>query len=306
VIVLKKRKLGDSDLVVSEIGFGSMSLPLDEKESTYMIHKALDSGINFIDTADLYEFGEVEKLVGSALKGKRKEVILATKVGNRWDRVESGWEWDPSKEYIKKEIQQSLKRLNTDYIDLYQLHGGTIEDNFEEIIEAFEELKKEGYIRYYGISSIRPNVIKKVLQHSNITSIMMQYSLLDRRPEEFLDLIQNYNVSVIARGPIAKGWLSERVYERGSDENYLSYTLSEVITVVERLQAFADKRDCSISQLALHYPLHHPSVATVIPGASKIEQLVKNIEAGNIDSLTTKEIEQLQTITKNEKYEQHR
>jgi aryl-alcohol dehydrogenase-like predicted oxidoreductase len=306
VIDLKKCKLGNSDLFVSEIGFGSMSLPLDQKESTYMIHKAIDEGINFIDTADLYEFGEIEKLVGKALQTKREDVILATKVGNRWDRVDSGWEWDPSKEYIKKEVHHSLKRLNTDYIDLYQLHGGTIEDHFDETIEAFEELKKEGYIREYGISSIRPNVIKTFLESSNIVSIMMQYSLLDRRPEELLDFITSHNVSVIARGPVAKGWLSERVYEKNQDEKYLSYTQSEIKNLVDILKDLAIGRKCDISQLALKYPLHHPAVATAIPGASKMEQLLKNIDAGNLPDLTNKEMKILQDITKNEKYEQHR
>lgn len=93
---------------------------------------------------------------------------------------------DPSKAYIKEAVKKSLTRLKTDYIDLYQLHGGTIEDNIDETIEAFEELKQEGVIRYYGISSIRPNVIKEYVKKSNIVSIMMQFSLFDRRPEEWL------------------------------------------------------------------------------------------------------------------------
>lgn len=306
VITLNKRKLGSSDLFVSEIGFGSMSLPLNEKESTYMIHKAIDEGVNFIDTADLYQFGEIESLVGKAINGKREDVIIATKVGNRWDHLESGWEWDPSKKYIKQEVHQSLKRLNTDYIDLYQLHGGTIEDPIDETIEAFEELKKEGSIRHYGISSIRPNVIKAFLERSNIVSIMMQYSLLDRRPEELLDFIQANNVSVITRGPIAKGWLSERIFEKNSDDKYQSYTKSEAEKVAFKLQEFADLRGCSISQLALKYPLHHPAVATVIPGASKMDQLESNIKAAKISNLTDEEIKEIQVITKAEQYQQHR
>jgi aryl-alcohol dehydrogenase-like predicted oxidoreductase len=306
VIILRKRQLGSSDLYVSEIGFGTMSLPLDEQESTYIIHKAIDEGINFIDTADLYQFGNIESLVGRALERKREDVILATKVGNRWDQVEKGWDWDPSKAYIKEEVHQSLNRLKTDYIDLYQLHGGTIDDPIDETIEAFEELKKEGLIRYYGISSIRPNVIKQYLERSNIVSIMMQYSLLDRRPEELLPLIEDHNVNVIARGPVAKGWLSSRVYNKEPQDSYLSYTQLEISKVVEQLKSYSSEYNCEISQLALKYPLHYPAVATVIPGASKLEQLLQNIKAGNLPDFKDDHIRTLKNLTKDKRYESHR
>lgn len=105
----------------------------------------------------------------------------------------------------KRSGKRSLTRLKTDYIDLYQLHGGTIEDNIDETIEAFEELKQEGVIRYYGISSIRPNVIKEYVKKSNIVSIMMQFSLFDRRPEEWLPLLEEHQISVVARALLPKG-----------------------------------------------------------------------------------------------------
>ena len=119
-----------------------------------------------------------------ALGARRKEVILATKVGNVWDKNGKTWHWNPSKKYILSAVEQSLKRLGTDYIDLYQLHGGTIEDPIDETIDAFETLVASGKIRYYGLSSIRPNVIRAYVKKSNITSVMLQYSLLDRRSEE--------------------------------------------------------------------------------------------------------------------------
>ena len=165
---MKKRKLGNSDLWVTELGLGCMSIGTEEKAAREIIETALDEGINYFDTADLYDFGENEKIVGTALKEVREHVILATKVGNRWKPDQSGWSWDPSKPYIKEAVKQSLKRLGTDYIDLYQLHGGTIEDRIDETIEAFEELKSEGYIRYYGISSIRPNVIREYVKKSHM------------------------------------------------------------------------------------------------------------------------------------------
>src|SRR5699024_5881967 len=108
------------------------------------------------------------------------------------------WFWDPRKQYIEEAVHASLKRLQTDYIDLYLLHGGTIDDPIDETIEAFENLKEKGLIRAYGISSIRPNVIRSYLKHSSIDAIMMQYSILDRRPEMLLDDIHQQQVSVLA------------------------------------------------------------------------------------------------------------
>src|SRR4029079_841005 len=125
---------------------------------------------------------------------------------NQWKNDGDGWTWNPRKEYILTAIDQSLKRLHTNYIDLYQLHGGTIDDPIDETIEAFELLKKQGKILHYGISSIRPNVIREYVKRSAIVSVMMQYSLADRRPEEaILDLLKQNNISVLARGVLAQG-----------------------------------------------------------------------------------------------------
>src|SRR5690349_15222706 len=120
--------LGKSDLNISRIGFGAMSLKNDEQTNIQLIHRALERGINFFDTADLYDKGKNEEVLGKALKGSRDKVILATKVGNQWRSDGSGWDWNPHPAYILECVEKSLKRLQTDYIDLYQLHGGTIDD----------------------------------------------------------------------------------------------------------------------------------------------------------------------------------
>ncbi|MCW3118914.1 MAG: oxidoreductase, partial [Chitinophagaceae bacterium] len=164
---MKYNLLGKSSLAISEIGFGCMSLKGPEKENSDLIHKALDSGINFFDTADIYSQGKNEIIVGKALNKKRKEVIIATKVGNQWRKDGSGLDWNPDKKHILAAVEESLLRLQTDYIDLYQLHGGTINDTLDETIEAFEFLQAQGKIRHYGISSIRPNVIREYVQRSN-------------------------------------------------------------------------------------------------------------------------------------------
>lgn len=303
---MRKNQLGTSELFVSEIGFGSMSLGRDEQQDIRIIHEAMDRGVNFIDTADLYGFGEIEKTVGEALKGKRDQVILATKAGNHWKKGKEGWFWDPSKEYIKNAAKNSLKRLGTDYIDLLQLHGGTTDDPIDETIEAFEELKQEGLIREYGISSIRPNVIREYIKkRSNIVSVMMQYSILDRRPEETaLPLLHENKISVIARGPVAKGMLSDKAADKTQDNGFLDYSKDEVLNIAEKIQDMANK-DRNAAQIALRYSLSHPNVATVIPGASRLEQLIENINAANF-TLTEKEIKAIRDFSKTNVYDKHR
>ena len=153
---MKYNRLGYSELSVSEISMGCMSLSNDSQKSRRLIDQAIDQGINFFDTADLYDHGKNEELLGLATQKSRKNIIIATKVGNPWNEEGTSWVWNPRKEYILRAVETSLRRLRTDYIDLYQLHGGTIEDPMDETIEAFEILKQQGKIREYGISSIRP------------------------------------------------------------------------------------------------------------------------------------------------------
>lgn len=307
---MKKRQLGSSNLFVSEIGLGCMSLGTEQKKAEEVINTALEEGINYFDTADLYDFGDNEKIVGQALKNVRDEVVIASKVGNRWNDNKDSWSWDPSKEYIKEAVKQSLKRLNTDYIDLYQLHGGTIEDNIGQTIEAFEELKAEGFIKYYGISSIRPNVIREYVDRSNIVSVMMQYSMLDRRPEEeAMPLLQENGISVVTRGTVAKGLLSDRMLEKASPSikknGYLDYSYEELEKVLPALkEKLASSR--SLAEAAIQYNLSQPAVASVVAGASSPEQVRQNAKASNSLTLTQEEINLIRSITKANKYDQHR
>ncbi|UQD52629.1 aldo/keto reductase [Bacillus methanolicus] len=307
---MEKRRLGKSDLMVSKLGLGCMSLGTDQKAARKIIEAALEEGINYFDTADLYDFGENEKIVGQSLKEVREKVIIATKAGNRWNDDKASWRWDPSKKYIKEAAKQSLKRLGTDYIDLFQLHGGTIDDPIDETIEAFEELKEEGIIRYYGISSIRPNVIREYVKKSNIVSVMMQYSILDRRPEEeALSLLNNHQISVVSRGPVAKGLLSEKMLEKASksvkENGYLDYSYEELGQVLTALkEKVAGSR--SLTEISLQYNLSHPAVASVIAGASSVQQVRENARAVKSEPLTQEEVELIRSLTKANKYEQHR
>ncbi|WP_312476021.1 aldo/keto reductase [Neobacillus sp.] len=303
---MKKRRLGNSDLFVTELGLGCMSIGAEEKAARKIIEAALEEGINYFDTADLYDFGENEKIVGKALKDVREQVIIATKVGNRWTNDQASWRWDPSKVYIKEEVKTTLKRLGTDYIDLYQLHGGTLEDPIEETIEAFEELKAEGLIRYYGISSIRPNVIREYVKKSSIVSVMMQYNILDRRPEEeVLPQLREHGISVVTRGPLAKGLLSDKLLEKVSEKGYLDYTyeeLSEILPLLKKRVAASR----SFTEVALQYNLANPTVASVVVGASSPAQIRSNAKAVNSNPLTDAEVTMIKEITKASMYKEHR
>lgn len=304
---MKRNRLGTSELRVGEVGLGCMSLGTDQQQAIALIHAALDRGVNLIDTADLYDEGLNEEIVGRAIRGRRREdIILATKVGNRRIPGQEGWAWDASKAYILDAVKDSLKRLGTDYIDLYQLHGGTLEDPIDETIEAFEQLKREGIIRHYGISSIRPNVIREYTSRSSIVSVMSQYSLLDRRPEEaVLPLLAEHAISMIARGPVAKGILSSGGQTR-LQKGYLDYTAEALSTLHPQLQELADSSKRKLSQLAIRYALSHPAVAVTIPGASSLHQLMDNIDAAEAPPLTEDEVNVLRELTRLNTYEQHR
>jgi aryl-alcohol dehydrogenase-like predicted oxidoreductase len=304
---MKINQLGKSDISLSALTLGCMSVGTDRKKAASIIDKSLDMGVNHLDTADLYDFGLNEEIVGEVIQPNRREIILTTKVGNHFNRENKDWYWDPSEEHIKKGLKDSLKRLQTDYIDLYLLHGGTIEDNMDESIGAFDDLKKEGLIRAYGISSIRLNVIREYVRKSNIDAVMMQYSLLDRRPEEeILDLLHANSISVLARGPLAKGMLSNHalsiIEDKGKD-GYLDYSYEELKDLYDKLtRTEAD----SLNELSLKYVLKHPGLASAVFGASSQDQAEENLKDDFEKPLDNETYLQLQQITKPNKYEQHR
>ncbi|MFD2640283.1 aldo/keto reductase [Piscibacillus salipiscarius] len=308
--MVKKRQLGNTDLYVSEIALGCMNLGTNVTQASHVIHTALDQGINYLDTADLYDFGQNEKIVGQAIKGKRDQLIIATKGGNHFEPGKDGWYWDPSKAYLKEAIKNSLLRLGLDDLDLYQLHGGTIEDPTDEVIEAFEELKQEGLIRYYGISSIRPNVINRFVERSDMVSVMMQYSLLDRRPEEeLLDHLNDHNIGVVVRGALGKGMLTNKgqsQWQKKGQDGFLDYDADQLKSVVTSLQDLANEAHLSPQSLAIGYVLNHPAVSSLALGASRPEQVLDNVRAYEAAQLSEDLIKKLKQITKANVYKQHR
>lgn len=298
---MKYRKLGKSDLELSEVSFGCMSLEGDPAANVRMLHRALDSGINYFDTADLYQAGENERILGKAFKGMRDRLLIGTKVGNQLRPDGSGWDWNPRKSYILAAVNKSLQRLQTDYIDLYQLHGGTIDDPIDETIEAFELLQEQGKIRYYGISSIRPNVIREYVQRSNIVSVMMQYSLLDRRPEEScLDLLEEQQIGVLSRGSLAKGLLAGK-----APEPYLGYSAEEVAAAADAVQSVAGQSRKS-AEVALGFVLDHPAIASAVVGIRTEKQLQEAIQAAKAAPLAAAEVQVLRASVPAATYDKHR
>lgn len=293
-------KLGNSTLEVSNIGFGCMSLKDDKAENVRIFNKALELGINYFDTADLYENGENEVKAGELLKSKRNDIVLATKVGNQMRADGSGWDWNPTKAHILAAVDKSLKQLQTDYIDLYQLHGGTMDDNIEQVIEAFEALKEQGKIRYYGISSIRPNVIREYVKRSNIVSVMTQYSLLDRRPEEeVLGLLHASGIGVVTRGSIAQGLLVDK-----PAKPYLGWQAEEIERAAEAVREVSGKNGHA-AQTAIRFVLQNPAVNSAVIGIRTLEQLEDLAAAADLAPLQKEEMDLLERSAAAQHYLEH-
>lgn len=295
---MERLKLPGTEIEISRIALGCMSLKGDFLHDQSIISSALAGGINFLDTADLYQNGLNEEIVGMSIRGKRDEIVLATKVGNEMNPDGISWSWNPRKDYILKAVEKSLKRLQTDYIDLYQLHGGTNEDRLEETFEAFEILKSQGKILAFGISSIRPNVIRKVMQVDPPSTIMMQYSPLDRRPEETVfQLLEKTETRVLVRGAFAKGLLIDK-----PEAGFLNFSSNQVKAIRERIKSFGYAPEAFL----IRFGLAQPAVASLIIGASSVSQVEKMLK-GFEESLTIpiEIIESLKAEFPTNHYDQH-
>lgn len=295
------RQLGKSALQISEIGFGCMSLKENDPGNEEIILRAIDYGINYFDTADIYQNGQNEICLGKAVSGRRKEVVIASKVGNHLREDGNGMDWNPRKDHIILSVEKSLQRLQTDYIDLYQLHGGTTEDPISEAIEAFDILQQQGKIRFYGISSIRPNVIREYVDRSKIVSVMMQYSLLDRRPEEScFELLEKNNIGVLARGSIAKGLLIDK-----PAENYLKYNAADASKAATAIHLLSNEKR-NPAQTALRFVLSQKLISSAVVGIRTLKQLEEAARTAETPELTSDEMIYLQNILPQNYYEQYR
>ena len=266
-----------SGIEISELGLGCMSLGTDYKKAQPIIESAIDNGITYFDTADIYDQGVNEEIVGKALKKyqNRDDIVIGTKVGNRLTD-DGHMTWDPSKKHIKESVKGSLKRLGLNHLDLYQLHGGTIDDPLDETISAFDELKQEGYIRAYGISSIRPNVIDYYLKNSQIETLMSQFNLIDNRPESLINDVHDKQVKILARGPVFKGLLTSKsvdVIDEKFKNGVLNYTQDELGSTIASIKEL----ESNLTALSFKYLTSHDAMGSIIVGASSVEQLEENV-----------------------------
>ena len=293
---MEYRRLGSSGLKVSEIGLGSNNFGwwIDEEASARVINHALDTGINFIDTADIYGQGQSEEFVGSTLKGKRSEVIIASKLANPMGQGLN--ERGGSRYYIMKAVEASLRRLQTDYIDLYQMHVPDPTTPIEETLRALDDLVRSGKVRYIGCSNYAAWQLCEALWTSRVNSlnsfvtVQPQYNLLDRRVErELVPCCGAYNIGVIPWGPLASGFLTGK-YRRGEavPEGTRLATrpamqermLTEAnFATLAKLETFATERGHNVLELAIAWLLSRPYVSSVIAGATKPEQVSANVGA---------------------------
>ena len=293
-----------SGIEISELGLGCMSLGTDYKKAQPIIESAIDNGITYFDTADIYDQGVNEEIVGKALKKyqNRYDIVIGTKVGNRLTD-DGHMTWDPSKKHIKESVKGSLKRLGLNHLDLYQLHGGTIDDPLDETISAFDELKQEGYIRAYGISSIRPNVIDYYLKNSQIETLMSQFNLIDNRPESLINDVHDKQVKILARGPVFKGLLTSKsvdVIDEKFENGVLDYTQDELGSTIASIKEL----ESNLTALSFKYLTSHDAMGSIIVGASSVEQLEENVR-NYYKEISLDQIKSARNRVKDIEYTQH-
>ncbi len=299
---MKIKKLGYTDLDLSTIGLGTWAIggsnwefgwgPQDDKESIVTIQHALELGINWIDTAAAYGLGYSEEIVGKAIKGLSDKPIIATKCGRVWgkDRKIFG---RLKKESICSEVEASLKRLDTDVIDLYQIHWPNPNEDIEEAWETIANLIKEGKIRYAGVSNFSVEQLKRIQPIHPVASVQPPYSMLERGiEEELLDYCSQNNIGVVVYSPMQKGLLTgkftrERVQNlpkddhRCRDPHFQEPELSTNLKLVENLHSIAEKSSKTVSQIAIAWVLRRPEVTAAIVGARHPSQIEETTAAGD-------------------------
>jgi aryl-alcohol dehydrogenase-like predicted oxidoreductase len=301
---MEHRELGRTGVSVSPLCLGAMMFGAwgnpDHDESIRVIHRALDAGINFVDTADVYARGESEEIVGKALKGRRDSVVLATKVHGQMHDTDPNMQGN-ARRWIVQEVEASLKRLQTDWIDLYQIHRWDPATDHEETLGALTDLQRAGKIRYLGSSTYPPSAIVEaqwVAERRGLSRFVCEqppYSILVRGIEtEVLPTCEHYGMGVIPWSPLAGGWLSGR-YRQGSDapQSHRAdripgrYDLSlpgnqAKLEAAERLAQLAEQAGLPLIHLALAFVIRHPAVTAAIIGPRTMEQLEGQLGAADV------------------------
>ncbi|OXG06166.1 aryl-alcohol dehydrogenase-like predicted oxidoreductase [Flavobacterium araucananum] len=312
---ISKIKLGNQGLIVPNIGLGCMGMTqiagndiygkADEKEAIATIHRSLELGGNFLDTADLYGPLHNERLIAKGIKGNRDGYRIATKFGYEIDDNEQlTWKFNGTKEYVKKAVERSLKNLGTDYIDLYYLHRLDPDTPIEETVAAMSELVKEGKVGYIGLSEVSSDTIRKAHKIHPLTAVQTEYSLFERTVEEagILDTLNELQIGFVAYSPLGRGFLSGDIKSpddfpendfRKAIPRFQGEQFKKNIELVNEIQKLADEKQITASQLALAWIASKNILS--IPGTKRVKYVEQNIAAAQM-VLATDEIYRLEKI----------
>ncbi len=310
------RKLGNSDLEITALGVGAWAMGgagwafswgnQDDRDSASAIHAALDAGMNWIDTAAIYGLGHSEEVVGNTLKGLSKKPYVFTKCERRWDQ--NGKIFGSLKaESIRKECEDSLRRLKLDAIDLYQMHWPAPEEDLEEGWTEMARLKEEGKVRWIGVSNFKVEQMKWAMKIAPITSLQPPYSLLARDSEkEILPFARENNIGVIVYSPMRAGLLTGKMTKeramnladddwRRRDADFKEPKLSRNLELVEVLRAIGERHGRTPAEVALAWTLHNPAVTGAIVGLRRADQVQGTVGAMNFE-LSKQELAEIEAF----------